>query len=217
MNLHDGLNAYQWMLQYSRNSADSTAPVVTLPVTQLASFFVQYLAWQQEVSLSWTTTAGQPNQYFLVQRSTDGQKFTTIDTVRTGADSSNGQYYNAVDTHAPAGNDYYRIAQVSAAGQTTYSASREVTVPKPPTLVRSFVISPNPSAGLLNVDLEDSVSGAVQIRIIDLQGRTLRTWVFQKQSQLWHQSIEVGYLEKGDYFIQVFDKEMLCTRPFVKL
>jgi hypothetical protein len=217
MDLHAGLNAYQWMLQYSRNPADSTAPTVPPPVAQLASLFVQYLAWQQEVALSWTTTAGQPNNYFLVQRSTDGREFKTIDTVRTGSDSANGQYYNAVDAHPVQGDDYYRIAQVSASGQITYSATREVTVPKPPTTVRSFSISPNPAAGMLNVYLEDSVSGAVRIRIIDPEGRTLRTWVFQKLSQSWHQSIEVGNLEKGDYFIQVSDKEMISTRPFVKL
>ena len=217
MDLHNGLNAYQWMLQYSRNTADSTAPIAPPPVAQLASFFAQYLAWQQEVALSWTMPAGQPYSYFLVQRSTDGKEFKSIDTVRTGADSVNGHYYNAVDAQPLQGNDYYRIAQVSGTGQTTYSASREVTVPSPPATVRRFSISPNPAAGMLNVDLEDSVSGAVSVRIIDPQGRTLRNWVFQKQNQTWHQSIEIGNLEKGDYFIQVFDKDMLSTRPFVKL
>lgn len=217
MNLHDGLNAYQWMLQYSRSSLDSTSPIVTPPQAQLASFFAQYLAWQKEVTLSWTTTAGQPNQYFLVQRSTDGREFSSIDTVKTGADSANGQYYNAVDAHPVVGSDYYRIAQVSGTGQLTYSASREVTVLDPPTTLRNFTVSPNPTAGLLNVDLEDSASGAVRIRIIDPAGRTIRTWIFQKQTQTWHQSIEIGNLEKGDYFIQVSDRDMLSTKPFVKL
>ncbi|HVS98606.1 MAG TPA: T9SS type A sorting domain-containing protein [Puia sp.] len=217
MDLHKGLNAYQWMLQYSRNPGDSTAPAEPPPPSQLSSFFATYVARQQEVALSWTATAGQNKPYYLVQRSDDGRTFAVIDTVRTGADPAAGHFYNDVDTHPPLGTNYYRIEQVDANDQVSFSGIRQVAVPAPPAAAAGLRISPNPSVSVLNLDLSDSSAGNVQVRIIDIQGRTLRTWVFQKQSRTWHRSIRIGDLEKGDYFIQVLDKDTLATKPFEKL
>lgn len=216
MNLHNGLNVYQWMLQYSRGASDSSAPPVVLPI-QLSSFIVTYLAWQQEVSLTWTTTAGTA-PYFLVQRSTDGQTFNAIDTVKPDTGTGIQNYYSVVDAGPLPGVDYYRLELITPSGAVSYSAIREVDIPKPsPVVAESFRISPNPSSGTLTLDLSDTASGALEVRLIDLQGRTIRTWMFQKQSPSWHQSIDVGDLDKGNYFIQVFDKDRVVTQPFIKL
>jgi hypothetical protein len=52
--------------------------------------------------------------------------------------------------------------------------------------------------------------------LLDIQGRTLRTWAFLKQDELWTQSIDIGYLPPGSYVIQVIGNAVSVTRSFIK-
>jgi uncharacterized protein with PQ loop repeat len=48
-----------------------------------------------------------------------------------------------------------------------------------------------------------------------MQGRTLRTWAFVKQDELWTQSIDIGQLSMGSYIIQVIGDAIWIARPFI--
>ena len=129
------------------------------------------------------------------------------------ANATNGHSYTYMDQHPLAGPDYYRLAQVDLDGTTNYSPEREVTVP---TGKDGFRMSPNPADGALFLELENPGSGSFDVRLMDLQGRTLRTWAFQKQGQYWSQSIDVGNLAAGSYFIQVTGSNFQSVRAFIK-
>jgi len=207
--LHNGLNLYQYLLQFSKASSVTTP----LPVT-LTDFTATLLSGTPpETELDWATTFEENNHYFLIQRSPDGQQFSTIDTMAAAANATNGHSYTYMDQHPLAGPDYYRLAQVDLDGTTNYSPVREVTVP---TGKDGFRMSPNPADGTLFLELENPGSGSFDVRLMDLQGRTLRTWAFQKQGQYWSQSIDVGNLAAGSYFIQVTGSNFQSVRAFIK-
>jgi hypothetical protein len=89
-----------------------------LPV-ELTSFNARYL--NKEVQLTWTTAQEKNAESFAVQRSTDGQNFETITTVRAAGNSSTRREYSAADRGARAGLNYYRLKQTDFDGTFVYS------------------------------------------------------------------------------------------------
>lgn len=211
-NLHNGLNLYQYLLQFSRG-ATTTVP---LPV-KLADFTAALLSGTQEAQLNWTTTFEQNNHYFLIQRSSDGQNFSVIDTV-AATNAENGSSYTYTDQHPLIGADYYRLAQVDLDGTTNYSEIREVSVQQQAQAqaTAGMSLSPNPADGVTYLQLGEGVSGSVEVRLLDVQGRTLRNWVFQKPEGSWNQSLDVSGLPSGSYFIQVLGTNYQAIKQFIK-
>lgn len=206
-NMINGLNIYQWMLQYSRGGS-TTAP---LPI-KLTSFTAELLSGTPEVQLAWSTSYEQNNHYFLVQRSTDGQNFSVIDTV-AATNNETGSVYSYTDMHPGAGSNYYRLDQVDFDGTATYSGIKEVTVAE---TTNGLQLSPNPADGVVYLSLGGNVSGSLQVRLLDVQGRTLRNWVFEKPEGAWSQSLDVSGLSGGSYFIQVLGTNYQEVKTFIK-
>ena len=48
-----------------------------------------------------------------------------------------------------------------------------------------------------------------------MQGRTLRTWAFVKQDELWTQSLDLGQLSTGSYILQVIGTNLWIARLFI--
>jgi len=208
--LHNGLNAYQWMLQYTRSSA----PAVTDPLpVQLSAYAATLLPDQSQVAVNWTTTLEQNNLYFIVQRSADGQSFSDVDTVAAAPDGENGHSYVLVDEHPLAGTNLYRLEQVDLDGHATYYDVLRVVVS---IAERGFHISPNPADGDIHLQLANGTTGPLEVRLLDHQGRTLQTWAFQKLSGGWSQLLNVSSLAAGTYFIQVTGNNFRSTAPIFK-
>ncbi|HXB94231.1 MAG TPA: T9SS type A sorting domain-containing protein [Puia sp.] len=211
-NLYKGLNIYQWMLQYTRDASAPTAPIAPLPVT-LTSFTAQAIAGGAQVDIAWSTSAEQDNRYFIVQRSTDGHVFSNIDTVAAATNAATGASYSAVDAQPSPGHDYYRLAQVDLDGKLTYSNIDEVTISQGS---EGLHLSPNPAESSVYLDLRNGFSGACEARIVDLSGRVMGSWRFQKQAGAYTQSVDVSHLAAGSYFIQVLGDGFRETQAFIR-
>ena len=204
--MHNGLNIYQWMLQYSRGSTSTPLPI------KLVSFTADLLSGAPEVELAWSTSFEQNNQYFLVQRSADGQQFSTIDTT-AATDAETGSAYSYIDAHPLNGANFYRLDQVDLDGTSTYSPIRLVTVGQAPA---GLQLSPNPAGSTVYLELGGDVSGSLQVRLLDVQGKALRNWVIQKTAGNWNQALDVSGLPAGSYFIQVLGTNYHAAKTFIK-
>src|SRR6185312_15438063 len=71
-----GLNAYQWMLQFSRSGISAPLPVSLTRYTAIPT------PDDDAVTVDWTTAMEQNNAYFVLQRSGDGKRFDNLDTIR---------------------------------------------------------------------------------------------------------------------------------------
>ena len=181
---------------------------------QLSSFNAVLLSGEPKVGLSWTTTFEADNRFFIVQRSRDGKTFVNIDTVAAAPDAAKGHSYSTIDQTPFAGDNYYRLAQVGTDADSSYPEIREVIVPQ--AYANYFNMSPNPTSGALHLYLIDPSRGNVQVRLLDVQGKTLAVWMYQKQAELWIQTVEIGNLGAGSYFMQVIDKDSQVTREFIR-
>ena len=210
-NLHKGLNLYQYLLQFSK------ASTTTVPLPVKLTDFTATLSGTSEAELNWTTTFEENNHYFLIQRSQDGQNFSVIDTVAAAENAANGHSYTYTDQHPFTGADYYRLAQVDLDGTTNYSQIREVYVGQSSTASNSGMsLSPNPADATVYLSLGGSVTGSLEVRLLDVQGRSLRNWVYQKPEGSWNQALDVSGLPSGTYFIQVVGTGYQSIKTFIK-
>jgi len=204
---HRGLNVYQWMLQYSRGIS------VPLPVT-LTDYSASLSDDKTQVNIDWTTLSEQNNQYFILQRAGDGKQFANLDTITPTGQPGGGSSYVYTDRSPLPGNNFYRLSQVDKDGKTTFYGILQMTIPVHST--SSLRISPNPASGVVYLDLVNPEQGMLQVNLLDVQGRTLRTLGFRKQSLDWHQSIDLSGIPPGSYFIRIRGNTIREVQPFIK-
>ena len=205
--MHNGMNIYQWMLQHTRDASGEPLPV------KLTAYSATLLADKSRVAIDWTTSFEQNNNYFIVQHSADAKSFYDLDTISAAANAQNGHSYSVVDTHPLSGNNFYRLEQVDLDGKTTYFDVLKVVVPESST---GFHLSPNPTSGIINLQMTNQTTGQLDVRILDNQGRHLQNWTFRKQGGAWNQSIVLGNIPAGNYFIQIAGTGFRTVQGFIK-
>jgi len=87
---------------------------------------------------------------------------------------------------------------------------------EPSSLSSGLQISPNPSAGLVQINYEQTTAlNGVQMRVIDLQGRPVFTQSYTTQGNRFSQSIDLTYLSAGTYALQLQVQNQMVLKRFV--
>lgn len=175
---------------YNNNSVTIITP---LPVT-LTSFSGK---WERGAAqLSWQAV-GAGSEGFIVERSSDGQRFTTVGTVPSAA-GSGVKDYRFTDRQPLSGNNYYRLRQTDASGQSSYS---QVVYLK--NAESGLAAYPNPAASFIILEHEKAREEEI-ISIISSSGLLVK-----KQKPTEHSSqtrIDLRGLPAGIYHISFSGK-----------
>jgi len=100
------------------STARVTVTVVNpLPVTW-SDFYGNELGC--EVVLNWSTATELNNEYFEIEKSSNGRDFTTLGTVKGSGTTNEYRQYKFVD-NLPGTENYYRIKQIDFDGKSDYS------------------------------------------------------------------------------------------------
>lgn len=125
--------------------------------------------------VQWKTEGETHNDYFEVERSVDGQTFTTIGKV-AGNNGHGVQHYSLTDNNAAllqSSQVYYRLKIVSTTGEKEYSTI--VTLPLQTSGSPMVSVSPNPFTSQLKVRIQMPEAARVAIRLTDLTGQVIKT------------------------------------------
>jgi hypothetical protein len=123
-----------------------------------------------EVVLSWTTASELNNDYFIVERSIDGEHFEAIGKINGAGNSSKQLSYELIDVAPKLGVNYYRLKQVDFDGAYSYADVRSINFigendvqifPNP--AYRSSKVSINSSSTIQGIDVYDE-AGRLLIR-----------------------------------------------------
>ena len=163
------------------------------------------------VILEWSTESEINNDYFVVERNTDGE-FISIETVQAQGQEQKETNYSAIDETPVPGVDYYRLRQVDIDGSINYSDAISVEV--------SEIIDdpfPNPTSGSILFTMKNLLSGeGVYVTIINSMGHV----VFSEQmiySGSGYLSLPVENLADGSYTATlIFPGKDPVHYPFVK-
>lgn len=157
------------------------------------------------VSLSWATASENDNNYFLLERSSDGINFTELTKVYSKNGNSPSRLdYQFTDKNPLSGNNYYKLSQYDNNGQSKELGLR---VERVLVITQSSSIYPNPlNSSVFNVVLNDQISGEVNVSVSNSAGKE----IYRKLTQVSSGSLRVELSFKpvnGLYLVKVGDSQ----------
>lgn len=75
---------------------------------------------------------------------------------------------------------------------------------------------PNPASSVLNVAIEQAVTGSYTLTVTDVTGKTVRTTTQQSTGSSFSSSINIADLAPGNYFLKVYNEKGQQVVSFVK-
>ncbi|RYG40754.1 MAG: T9SS type A sorting domain-containing protein, partial [Chitinophagaceae bacterium] len=164
----------------------------------------------KKIKITWSTTTEMDNNFFEIERSTDGRIFHKIGEVAGHGNSNNMHHYIFYDEQPFGGKIFYRLRQVDINGQYSYSNTRIVMFGSE----EKFSVYPNPlaSAGKLTVFMAQTGRRKVNVTIHDINGRILHTSIHQLQQNNF---LLEPYLAPGVYFLKIQGEQFSSTKKII--
>jgi hypothetical protein len=128
------------------NTATTTISNTILPTHLLG--FSAALQSNKTVLLYWNTTNELNTQFFVVEQSTNGKDFTTVETVSAKGTGNNSYYTNKAYTILPT-ELYYRLKTIDKDGSISYSNIIKIKQ----ALANGWSIVNNPAKGKLLIEV----------------------------------------------------------------
>ncbi len=122
------------------------------------------------VSVNWITATELNNDYFNIERSSDGRDFKSIGQVKGEGTKNTVSKYRFLDESPLSKVAYYRIKQMDYDGEFAYSS---VVVLNPEIALQKVRLQPNPASVQLNINWDSGIKDEVTIQLTDLTGVVL--------------------------------------------
>ena len=177
----------------SANVAERPTLTITfsiLPVT-LKAFSAQLQ--QQNILLKWETVTEIDNNYFGIEHSTNGTRFTEIQRVNGAGNSVLPRSYSFSHLNITSGKHFYRLAQHDFNGAIQYSQVVVIDVNAKKQLLQ---IVPNPVQTVIGLRANEQLNGS-KYQITNSLGQVLISGLLSTQQ------IGVGNLTKGNYRLTI--------------
>jgi hypothetical protein len=152
--------------------------------------------------LSWETSREQQTTDFQVQRSADGQDFTTIGSVPAGGNSTATLSYHFTDpTAAQTGNAtlYYRLQETDRSGQVNYSPVDVIRIDASGALS----VYPNPATDHVFVRINAITGSRAELIVTDMAGRKIASQTVYLQKGNNSIYLETGKWTMGVYCLKI--------------
>ena len=160
---------------------------------------VDLLAFQVQLSgdsvqIKWRTAQESELDYFVVQRSVNGEQWEDLFTIAAAGDTASEHDYSVFDASPPRGSIYYRLKLVDMDGQYVYSEVRNVFISS---LHEQLYLYPNPCFNQLVVTGHEGAD----LKIYDNLGRDLSARIFVQQVGETYQILDLSALSSGWYYL----------------
>ena len=160
---------------------------VTLPVELI--YFRSKLK-DKQVLLEWSTLKEINNEFFTIERSTDGKNYQTVANLAGAGTTKETSRYSYIDQAPLSGLSYYRLKQTDYDGTSKYSKMTAVSNDVQSTKgtsgnysenaenasgLKVAAIGPNPFEKHFFADFDLTSEGLVTIQLMDAQGKVLES------------------------------------------
>ncbi len=169
--------------------------VVPLPVELI---YFQGKANDNQIQLNWETASELNNSGFEIHKSNNGKDWETIDFVVGQGTTLEVSTYQYEDQKPLIGANYYRLKQIDFDGAFEYSKviAVEYNIEE-----SNIIIFPNPSNGVVNLQINNPSNQKMQIKILDNLGRIIRDSEIIEGEANWQQEMVIK--EKGIYTVAI--------------
>lgn len=167
------------------------------------------------INLTWYTTSEINGKQFMVEYSTDGLNFATAGAVAAKGNSTERVSYQYQFAKINSATLYFRLMMVDIDGHTEYSNTILVKTVGAQKITAG--VYPNPFAEKLEVTLTLTKSLPVTVRLLDMNGRLVKSQVYTGQSGFNKYTLAgLGGLNKGLYIVEVAAGEERWMQKIIK-
>ena len=195
-----------------RYTYNCLSPCITaaLPVT-LVSF--DGLAYGNYNLLEWSTASEINNDYFILERSSNGVIFEEIVTINGNGNSNTLMEYNYIHNF-PDELEYYRLKQLDFDGKYEYSNIIAISSKNG----NNVNIYPNPSKDNLFFSLSESNDDNYNIVYTNILGSVFNEQIIITKGTNIYQAKKFNALRSGLYFIQIYNQnnKLIKTQKVIK-
>ena len=171
------------------------------------------------VTLQWETASESNNDFFSIERSSNGIDFEEIMTISGAGNSSTPLFYNALDNNPEEGISYYRLKQTDYDGR--YEYFQIITVEINQSTSPTVNIYPNPTTGaIINVQANNVDDEEILIVLSNVMGQIVYSKIaVQNNGSVITALIPSGILTPGIYIVSgvsKFHKELFREKLVVE-
>lgn len=176
-------------------------PITPLPI-ELTDFRADLV--EDFVNVSWTTETEINNDYFLIERTTDGINYETVGTMEGAGNSVSQLNYSLIDQNPIVGLSYYRLTQFDYDGSSSKSDLKSVYYNPSDIELKLF---PNP---LLDdqvfVHIKGSTDNEYTFQVFDMTGRLVQN----SKLSLFNGTNSINLnpnMDNGAYLFRIYNGE----------
>ncbi|MBC7827638.1 MAG: T9SS type A sorting domain-containing protein [Chitinophagaceae bacterium] len=173
------------------NVTITSQPTSTLPL-KLSAFKVNNES-KEERKISWSVEDPTSAKEFIIEQSYDGRNFQKLSTIESQELISQYSFLHRSKERK----SYYRLKLVEKNGNFFYSQIIESEIPNSPSRIRLY---PNPTTGILYVDVPDHYSKPLVLRVYDFSGKFI-----QANEVTGRDFVQLIGLREGIYLIEVLN------------
>lgn len=164
------------------------------------------------VEIEWATSSEIDNDYFLVERSSDGKSFQELAVVQGSGNTSEVAYYSTLDRAPDSGINYYRLKQVDFDGSESHSQIVHIDLKKNHT-IKTF---PNPTTDQLNITIHGNSSKHGSLQIYNSIGQSIYQKQISGEDNGHLNVVEVSDFKSGIYHLKISLGPNVYTSTFIK-
>ncbi|MEY2917720.1 MAG: hypothetical protein RIS73_1434, partial [Bacteroidota bacterium] len=166
-------------------------------------------------TLNWKAECSSTEAIFEIERSDDGRKFATINTI-VASQLRCLQPFSYSDNSLIAGTTYYRIKIIDTDGRITYSSIIKLGGSQQKEMMLVGIL-PNPVSNTAQLNITTIKKDNVELAVISLEGKVMYKNTVQLQAGSSNINIDVSKLSKGTYFVRgVFTDGQTNSIKFIK-
>ena len=213
------------MPNYTQDEGANTFTITGLTGTELAlsgedgALPITLLSFDAEVfeadaiKLDWVTVNETNNQFFDIERSTDGLRFTRIGRLDGAGNSNSILSYDFIDRNPVVGLNYYRLRQVDFDGRFSFSPIEVIYWNGGGDLaIKTY---PNPGTDQITLELPQSLSENTPLRVYNQLGKLIDYQVVNSSET--QAQIDVHHWAAGIYFLEFFFEGKLHRLKVIKI
>ncbi len=193
-----------------------TGPIIyhrgaSLPVTWLYS---NASVVGKTVEVTWSTSAEINNDYFTIEKTTDGIHFERAGIVKGAGNSTQVHNYLFIDDAPYTGASFYRIRQTDYDGKQSLSRLMAVNLKLKTT---DLTFYPNPAGNSVFISLPPAVAKkGGMLHITDIKGSDVIAPVAIQANKGALMTLDIHSLAQGMYFMQLVSEEGWQQAKLVK-
>ncbi len=198
---------------YEKSASGSTFTIAAegtaLPIV-LSSFSAK--AQRRGNNIQWSTLSEVNSDFIEVLSSSDANRWEKIATVNTKGESSTRQDYSFLDKN-PFSVTYYKLNAVDNDGRNEFS---EIVKVERSVRAGKMVVSPNPTANDIVVQVESTTDNSGTIRVVDMTGIVVIEQKINLNKGLNTIDISLRDLASGIYMLSMSSDDEVQIQKIIK-